>query len=136
VLEFESRKSISDLQNEDYVKLGCLLLSLVSKTIVTVKNAEQARMVVTQRFSPELDHIMSLLLSSSSNPSRNHLEVIMTALSSHLLDEYDSSLTAIDGLHSHLRMEYENGRMLRILTKLGFINERPEYARAPEVLLH
>jgi PAB-dependent poly(A)-specific ribonuclease subunit 3 len=41
-------------------------------------------------------------------------------------DELDLSLAASDGLHAHLRTEYEAGRLLRLLVKLGMINERPE----------
>ena len=35
-------------------------------------------------------------------------------------------MTSADALHSHLHMEYENGRLLRLLLKLGTINERPD----------
>ena len=35
-------------------------------------------------------------------------------------------------MHNNLRNEYENGRLLRLLLKLGYVNERPEYSRAPQ----
>lgn len=41
-------------------------------------------------------------------------------------------MAASDALHGHLRSEFESGRMLRLLVKMGFINERPEYNRAPQ----
>jgi Pan3 Pseudokinase domain len=34
-----------------------------------------------------------------------------------------------DSLESQLACELENGRLVRLLAKFGFINERPEYAR-------
>jgi hypothetical protein len=34
----------------------------------------------------------------------------------------------IDALESNLGREMENGRLFRLVCKLGFINERPEYA--------
>jgi hypothetical protein len=40
-------------------------------------------------------------------------------------------MAAADGLHSLLRNEYENGRVLRLLLKLGFVNERPADASNP-----
>ena len=47
-------------------------------------------------------------------------------------DEFDNAMAASDSLHRHLRNEFESGRMLRLLVKMGFINERPEYNRAPQ----
>ena len=37
-----------------------------------------------------------------------------------------------DHLSGELSKEIENGRVLRILIKLGFLNERPEYALDPQ----
>lgn len=34
---------------------------------------------------------------------------------------------AIDKLESEFSSELENGRLVRLLCKFGFINERPEY---------
>ena len=53
-------------------------------------------------------------------------------MSERINEEFDSAMAASDALHSHLRNEYENGRMLRLLIKMGFLNERPEYSRAPQ----
>jgi len=36
-----------------------------------------------------------------------------------ILDEMDSALTTNDALHSHLHNEYENGRIVKLLLKLG-----------------
>jgi len=35
--------------------------------------------------------------------------------------------SAVDRLEAELMSELENGRLVRLLTKMGFINERPEY---------
>ena len=37
------------------------------------------------------------------------------------------SHSAVDRLEAELMSELENGRLVRLLTKMGFINERPEY---------
>ena len=39
---------------------------------------------------------------------------------------------ALDSTEGSLAKECENGRIARLLFKLGFINERPEYALAPQ----
>lgn len=36
--------------------------------------------------------------------------------------------SAVDRLEAELASELENGRLVRLLTKMGFINERPECA--------
>ena len=57
---------------------------------------------------------------------------IFSLVADRAAEELDTALASADALHSNLRNEYENGRLLRLLFKLGFINERPEYALAPQ----
>ena len=91
------------------------------------KNVDQALLLLQQHFSPDLQHVVTTLLTGKSAASQ-----ICHMMSERIHDEYDSALAAGDALHSHLRNEYDNGRMLRLLIKLGFMNERPEYAHAPQ----
>jgi PAB-dependent poly(A)-specific ribonuclease subunit 3 len=127
VLEFESRKTLTELQIDDIVKLGYLILSLATRALVGPKNAEQAMTLLQHHFSSDMRHVVATMLSGKSSVSQ-----ICHLISERIIDEYDSVLAANDALHSNLRNEYENGRLLRLLLKLGFINERPEYARAPQ----
>jgi len=39
----------------------------------------------------------------------------------------NGSVSANDRLEAELQSELENGRLVRLLCKFGFINERPEY---------
>ena len=77
---------------------------------------------------------------------------VLALVADRVAEEMDTALASADALHSNLRNEYENGRLLRLLFKLGgklitdihrkskhlhavhtgFINERPEYALAPQ----
>jgi PAB-dependent poly(A)-specific ribonuclease subunit 3 len=43
------------------------------------------------------------------------------------MDEVTTMYAVSDGLESHLSNEYDNGRYLKLMLKLGCINERPEY---------
>jgi len=52
-------------------------------------------------------------------------------IGSRLLTEMDESQNAVDRLESELMSELENARLVRLLCKFGFINERPEFAREP-----
>jgi hypothetical protein len=43
-----------------------------------------------------------------------------------LYDVFDYIHSSVDRLEGELMSELENGRLVRLLTKFGFINERPE----------
>jgi PAB-dependent poly(A)-specific ribonuclease subunit 3 len=51
----------------------------------------------------------------------------ITGISIHVAAFCSRSLQAEDTLHSELSREVENGRLARLLIKMGTINERPEY---------
>lgn len=48
------------------------------------------------------------------------------ATAHHTMDALETTLTANDALQCHLSNEYDNGRLLRLLLKLGTLNERPD----------
>ena len=123
----ESRMPLSALKEMDLIMLGHLLLSLACRASVGAKNAEQAAAILQQHFSAELHVAVLHLLSGKMAAS-----LVCHLISDKIHDEFDSAMAASDSLHGHLRNEFENGRMLRLLVKMGFINERPEYNRAPQ----
>ena len=51
VLDFESRKSAIELQMDDLMKLGLVILSIAVRSIVTVKTADQAKVIMKQHYS-------------------------------------------------------------------------------------
>ena len=123
----ESRVPLSALKETDLTMLGYLLLSLACRTSVSAKNVEQAVLILQQHFSAEL-HVAALHLLSGKMAA----SLVCHLISDKIHDEFDNAMAASDSLHGHLRNEFENGRMLRLLVKMGFINERPEYNRAPQ----
>lgn len=126
VLEFESRKTIQDMQIEDIIKLGYVILSLAARTTIGPKSVESGLGILQQNFSQELYLLINLMINGSRTA-----EQICGIMIGKICDELDYSMTTSDALHSNLRNEYENGRILRLLLKLGLINERPEYSLAP-----
>lgn len=123
VLEFESRRLVTELQADDLVKLGIVMLSLATRTAITANLIHQAMGMAQVQYSPAFHQILDILLSGKYNKISSVLNMIP---SDRWCDELDLSIAASDGLHSHLRSEYESGRILRLLLKLGMINERPE----------
>jgi len=122
VLEFESRKSISELQKDDLSKLGRLVLSLMSRAVVSAKNSNEAMAIAKQHFSVELQNAVIALISYKCT-----IHQICSMVSERVVDELGASMSIADALHSHLHGEYENGRLLRLLLKLGTMNERPDH---------
>lgn len=55
------------------------------------------------------------------------VNAFIQGISSHVATYCSRSLQAEDTLHSELGREFENGRLARLLMKMGTINERPEY---------
>lgn len=53
-------------------------------------------------------------------------------LAPHLWRVLDGSLSFVDELESQLSTELENGRLVRLLAKLEFVFDRPEYEHDPE----
>lgn len=64
------------------------------------------------------------LLQRNSFRSANAIFDMFTA---RVAAELDSVHDYTDSLESDLQSEVENGRLVRLLAKLGFINERPEF---------
>jgi PAB-dependent poly(A)-specific ribonuclease subunit 3 len=126
VLEFESRKTIQDMQIEDLIKLGYVILSLAARGTIGPKTVDTGLALLQQNFSPEMTRLVGALLSGTRTADQ-----ICVLVSGKLCEELDFAMAASDALHSNLRCEYENGRTLRLLLKLGLINERPAYALAP-----
>jgi PAB-dependent poly(A)-specific ribonuclease subunit 3 len=130
-LEFEARKRVVDLQNEDVRNLGRLIVSMATGTEVTPNtDAETLRHCegfMAQNFSRELQNLAMTLIRSMPRPPT--ILDIGRAVAQRSFDEQDAAYRALDRSEAALAAEYESGRALRLLLKLGFINERPEFGQ-------
>lgn len=125
-LEFEARKSLAEIQREDMVCLGRIILSLATRTMITPSTNEETLracgIFLAQHYSSDLHALTSALLSKP--PSVYEVCGIMA---NHTMDELDNAYATCDAYSNQLAAEYESGRALRLLLKLGFVNERPEF---------
>ena len=121
VLDFESRKSVAEWQVEDIQKLGILLISSAAQVNSTSGAIEQGKAVIRENYSSEFYNVIEILLSGKVGISK-----VLMMISEHVCDKFDENLASFDSLHEHLRQEYENGRLNRLLMKFGFVNERPD----------
>lgn len=59
---------------------------------------------------------------------RRHITDLMPMIGARFYTQLDAVQNHSDNLENELAKEMENGRLLRLLVKLGSINERPEYS--------
>jgi PAB-dependent poly(A)-specific ribonuclease subunit 3 len=127
-LEFEARKQISDLQERDIRDLGRLILSLATGSEVTPETDDsvmgRCEAFLGQNYSRDMHNLAMTLIRS--NPRPPSILDVSRAIAQRAFDEQDAAYTSLDRAERALSAEYESGRGLRLLLKLGFINERPE----------
>ena len=142
ILEFEARKGLDELQSADLRALGCILLSMMTGMEINVNDIyrnnsghQQARILieylqfVQQNYSREIYVLVQSLLNPNVPPSS--IQVIAASMAMRAFDEIDGAYRCIDERHASLAGIYESGRALRLLLKLAFVNERPEFGIDP-----
>jgi len=132
-LEFEARRHVSDLQRQDVCDLGWLILSLATGTEVNAKSDNNTiascEQFLVQNFSMELRNMAMTLIKSPSTPRPPTIVDVSRAIAPRAFDEMDMAYRSLDLHERLLSSEYESGRALRLLLKLGFVNERPEFGQ-------
>ncbi|KTW27399.1 hypothetical protein T552_02378 [Pneumocystis carinii B80] len=118
------RKNDEQLQNHDFILLGQLMLTLACNSLTSVQNMKESFDYIIQHYSKDFHDIIYYLLENTESKSADRLA---TLISTHIIDAFNSSLCYNDTLESELCRELENGRLVRLLCKFGFINERPEF---------
>eukprot|EP01134_Creolimax_fragrantissima_P008087 CFRG8087T1 len=138
VLNFESiqqqQQSTSHLQQEDLAALGRLVLALACGSLVAVQqeNLTRAFEHVTTHYSSDLKNLIVYLLSTQQPLHRpKSVNDLMPMIGARFYTELENEQTYTDILETELSRELENGRLFRLISKLGFVNERPEYNMDP-----
>lgn len=143
VLHLEARRPVEDLQQEDFLHLGKLILGIATNT--PPRNIQDIWASLDQLgrvYSPDLKDRVSWLLSPSSPQTPNATsptgaqppktaEQLLFDLAQHTADLLDASFNLQDETTAYLGRELENGRLFRLAAKLGVINERPEFDGDP-----
>jgi PAB-dependent poly(A)-specific ribonuclease subunit 3 len=160
IVTYESLKDVKEAQQEDFVQFGKLILSIASSNANAVMNVEKAVMnltrltysnslkqTITWLLNPPPSHAATTALQASaaataqqqrpSTPIQGQtytkdIDTLLQAIALQSTRVLESALAAEDQLLSSLMSELENGRIARLLAKLGCINERPEYEHNPQ----
>ncbi|KAI1108848.1 hypothetical protein F5Y14DRAFT_445146 [Nemania sp. NC0429] len=131
VIQFEAHRRVEELQQEDFFHLGKLVLSIGTNTLP--RNMHDLRPLLDQlgrSHSEDLKDVVAWLLSPPQGQHKT-IEQLIRDLAIHMDDVYIASSNACDETNNHLGRELENGRLVRLVAKLGTINERPEFDGDP-----
>ncbi|KAH9834391.1 uncharacterized protein C8Q71DRAFT_768506 [Rhodofomes roseus] len=129
VLTYEAHPDVSILQQEDLMMFGKLVFALCTNNLAAMNNFAKAVENVGRHYSAELKAV-ALFLVSKPAPNKT-IGQLFEMFGGRMLAEMDEMQNAIDCLEGELMSELENARLVRLLCKFGFINERPEFAREP-----
>ncbi|KAF2799597.1 PAB-dependent poly(A)-specific ribonuclease subunit PAN3 [Melanomma pulvis-pyrius CBS 109.77] len=137
VVQFENARPISDLQADDLLQLGRLILAIATNNqtahLALPKSMEQ----ITRSYTARLKECIQWLLNpqaapgtptspTAAAPMQKDIDTFLTGISDQIASVFDSTLHAEDTLVTTLGRELESSRLVRLLVKLNFINERPE----------
>jgi len=130
VLTYDARApDVAIMQQEDLMMFGKLVFALCTNNLAAMNNFAKAVENVGRHYSAELKAVALFLVSKPApNKTIGHL---FEMFGGRMLAEMDEMQNTVDRLESELMSELENARLVRLLCKFGFINERPEFAREP-----
>lgn len=112
-------------QQDDLTALGKLILALACRSLQSVQRDQIQNSIelISRHYSSDLRNIMLYLLSTSS---RRSVTEIMPMIGARFYVQLDALQSQCDIQEDELAREMENGRLYRLLVKLGTVNERPE----------
>ncbi|KAJ7115556.1 hypothetical protein C8R43DRAFT_123764 [Mycena crocata] len=131
VLMYDTPQDVHLLQQEDLTMFGRLVFALCTGNVMASSggNFQKSLEVMGRLYSPEVKTV-ALFLVNKGGPHKN-IGQLLEIISSKVVAEMGEALAATDVLENELMGELENARLVRLLCKFGFINERPEFAREP-----
>lgn len=127
VVNFDARRPAHDLQQEDLIMFGRLILQLATDTAITqYTNIPTLLDSLTRLYSNELRETVLWLLSPPQQPNSKTIDDFVRGIAPHVMAALNSSLLANDTLTDVVTRELENGRAARLAMKLETITERHE----------
>lgn len=117
----------TEVQADDFVALGKMILILACHNPMAPHSFAKSIDYVAKAYSSGFRDLMYQLCTGGIKT----VSELTVAVADHTFQSFDSTLHYNDELENQLKKEVENGRIVRLLCKLGFINERPEYDMDP-----
>ncbi|RFU72275.1 pab-dependent polya-specific ribonuclease subunit pan3 [Trichoderma arundinaceum] len=128
VVHFDVRRPIQELQQEDLLHFGRTVLCLATNTLpAQLTNLNVAMEQMSRTYSAEIRDTITWLLTPAQPPAQKTIDEFIQGIATHIVSSFDQSQHRADALNSELFRELENGRIARLMMKLGAINERQEF---------
>ena len=142
IVNFEQRKSVTELQRGDLEDLGRLILGIATRNQTSHHNVQKALDIVSRSYTERLRACIAWLLTPPPIPqdaqqsdlqqiAEYNINTLLNNIADKVIAAFDSALHLEDDLISNMTRELENGRLARLLTKLNVILERPESSIGP-----
>ena len=128
ITQFDVPRRVQDLQIDDMAQLGRLLLSLGTNSTAITSNVSKYTEQFTRTYSAQLKERVFWLLHIISSTKPESIETFAASIQGQTLSAFDSQQHLNDELMSQLNRELENSRIVRLMMKFNFINERPDYS--------
>uniref|UniRef100_A0A4W4FZA3 PAN2-PAN3 deadenylation complex subunit PAN3 n=1 Tax=Electrophorus electricus TaxID=8005 RepID=A0A4W4FZA3_ELEEL len=118
-------------QQADLISLGKVVLALACNSLAGIQreNLQKAMELVSINYSSDLKNLILYLLTEQSR--LRSVNDIMPMIGARFYTQLDASQMRNDVIEEDLAKEVQNGRLFRLLAKLGTINERPEFQKDP-----
>lgn len=132
VVQFESNtRSVQELQQEDLVKFGMIILSLATGAPPAhLTNIPAAVESLGTKYSANLREAVQWLIAPPVAGETKSIDNFIGGIASHMTTFFDLALQDNDEKQFNLAREVENGRVARIVMKLATIVERGDVGGA------
>ncbi|XP_048850573.1 PAN2-PAN3 deadenylation complex subunit pan3-like isoform X2 [Brienomyrus brachyistius] len=136
VLTFDSNQTnplalMPQYQQADLILLGKVVLALACNSLAGIQreNLQKAMELVSINYSSDLKNLILYLLTDQSR--LRSVNDIMPMIGARFYTQLDASQMRSDVIEEDLAKEVQNGRLFRLVAKLGTITERPEFQKDP-----
>ncbi|KAM6382552.1 PAN2-PAN3 deadenylation complex subunit PAN3 isoform 9-T9 [Alca torda] len=136
VLTFDNSQNnplalMAQFQQADLMSLGKVVLALACNSLSGIQreNLQKAMELVTINYSSDLKNLILYLLTDQNR--LRSVNDIMPMIGARFYTQLDAAQMRNDVIEEDLAKEVQNGRLFRLLAKLGTINERPEFQKDP-----
>lgn len=123
----EKSHDIRDLQRQDLQKAGKVITDLAQNLASHYGAKGKGQDVIHRTYTERLIEVFKWFSDHSHPENHAPIDLLLTKIAADTIDIFDASLKADDVLQSALNRELENSRIVRLMTKLNCLNERPEY---------
>ncbi|TKX22825.1 PAN2-PAN3 deadenylation complex subunit PAN3 [Elsinoe australis] len=132
ITQFDQQRPLHELQSDDFVQLGRLILSIATRTPTTPHGPPKALDQIARLYSEKMHDTLNWLLTPPTNAAASELagdrniDTLLAMIAPQTVSTLDAALHEADSLTSNLARELENARLVRLLTKLNLILDRPD----------